>query len=390
MMKHSHKQLFVCNIRLIWILLSIQILHACAPDKLSMVYVGTYTGQGSDGIYAYRFNPDNGDLRKVGLVAITDNPSFLTIDSAGRFLYAVNELDSFENKSSGAVSVFAINRETGELDLLQQINSLGAAPAHLSLDKSGRYLMVANYNGGNVAVFPVKRDGLLGLRTSLIQDSGSSVNPDRQAGPHAHFIRVANDNKFAMVADLGIDQVLVFRFDSNTGSLTPADSGIVKLKPGSGPRHIAFSPSGKHTYVLNELTSTVTTFSYEPETGRMLEKQTISALPKNFSGINTAAEIVTDAKGKFLYVSNRGDNSIGLFSINSNDGILTPVEWISSGGKIPRNFEIDPTGQWLIAANQDSDNLVLFRIDQATGRLIQTAQTTGVNSPVCIRFISTK
>jgi 6-phosphogluconolactonase len=371
-------------------LLSILFLYACASDKISMVYVGTYTGHGSDGIYAFRFNPDNGDLRKVGPVAITDNPSFLNIDSAGRILYAVNELDSFENKSSGALSVFAINRETGKLNLLQQISSQGAAPAHLSLDKSGRYLMVANYNGGNVVVFPVNTDGRLGMHTSLIQNSGSSVNPDRQAGPHAHFIQATNNNKFVMVADLGIDQVLVFRFDAKTGSLTPTDSGIVKLNPGSGPRHIAFSPSGKYIYVLNELSSTVTSFSHESETGVMKAKQTLSTLPRNFSGKNTAAEILVDAKGKFLYVSNRGDNSIGLFTINSIDGKLTPVEWISSGGRIPRNIVIDPTGNWLFAANQDSDNIVIFRIDQVTGKLIQTAQTSGIDAPVCIRFTSAK
>lgn len=355
-----------------------------------MVYVGTYTGKGSDGIYAYWFNPDNGDLHKIGLVAITDNPSFITIDHDGKFLYAVNELDTFENKSTGAVSVFAINRVSGALDRLQQISSLGAAPAHLSLDKQGQYLMVANYNGGNVTVFPIERDGKLGPHSGFIQNTGSSINPDRQSGPHAHFIQVTNDNRFVMVADLGIDQVLVFRLDSITGSLTPTDSGFVKLKPGSGPRHIAFSPSGKHTYVLNELTSTVTTFSYEPETGKMQEKHTISTLPKDFSGTNTAAEILTDAQGKFLYVSNRGENCIGLFSINSTDGKLTPVEWISSGGKTPRNMMIDPTGNWLFAANQDSDNIVIFQIDQVTGNLIHTSQTSGIDSPVCIRFTSAK
>jgi 6-phosphogluconolactonase len=379
------------NLKLLCLLLPILFLQACsAPDAGYLVYVGTYTGHGSDGIYAFRFNPETGNLTKIGLAAVTENPSFITMDGDGRFLYAVNELDTFENKSSGAVSVFAINQKTGKLDLLQQVSSLGAAPAHVSLDKSGRFLMVANYNGGNVVVFPVNNDGRLGRQTSLIQDSGSSVNPDRQAGPHAHFIGVTNDNKFAMVADLGIDQVLIFRFNANTGSLTPADTGMVKLNPGSGPRHIAFSPSGKYIYVLNELTSTITAFLIDAETGKMQPGAYISTLPENFSGFNKAAEISVDLKGRFLYASNRGDNSIGVFSINSGDGSLTPVEWISSGGKTPRNFEIDPTGQWLLAANQDSDNIVIFRIDQVTGKLIQTSQTSGVSAPVCIRSVITK
>lgn len=385
-----HRLLLINHIWLIWILSPILMFHACARETLNLVYVGTYTGHGSDGIYAFRFNPKNGELRKIGLAAKTDNPSFISIDRDGKFLYAVNELDSFENKPTGAVSVFAINRETGALELLQQISSLGAAPAHLSLDKKCHYLMVANYNGGNVTVFPIERDGKLGPHSEFIQNTGSGINPDRQSGPHAHFIQVTNDNRFIMVADLGIDQVLVFRFDVNTGSLIPANPGFVKLNPGSGPRHLAFTPSGKYVYVLNELTSTITAFSYESETGVMQAMQTLSALPKNFSGKNTAAEIVADAKGKFLYVSNRGENSIGLFSINPNNGKLTPVEWIPSGGRIPRNIVIDPTGNWLFAANQDSDNIVIFRIDQITGKLFQTSQTSGIGSPVCIRFTSTK
>lgn len=376
-------------LKLAFLLLPFLLLQACSsPKKEFLAYVGTYTGHGSDGIYAYRFNPDKGVLTPIGLVAKTDNPSFIAIDSAGQFLYAVNELDSFQNKPTGAVSAFEIDKKSGQLKLLQQISSLGAAPAHLSLDKSGRYLLVANYNGGNAAVFPVAADGQLGLNTALIKDSGSSVNPDRQAGPHAHFIRVTNDNKFVMLADLGIDKIIISRFDANTGSLTPADSGYATLEPGSGPRHIAFTPSGKFVYVLNELTSSITAFSYESETGLMQKKQTLSSLPKNFNGNNSAAEIAVDAKGKYLYVSNRGDNSIGLFSINPDDGSLMPVDWISSGGKAPRHFEIDPTGQWLFAANQESGNIVLFRIDKTTGKLNQISDSTILNSPVCIRFLS--
>jgi 6-phosphogluconolactonase len=378
-------------LKLIFLLFTFLFIYACStPDPGYLLYIGTYTGQGSDGIYAYRFNPEKGELVPVGLVAKTENPSFLAIDSAGQFLYAVNEIDSFQNQAAGAVSVFAINRESGQLKLLQQVSSLGAAPAHLSLDKTGRYLLVANYTGGNVAVFPIGSDGLLGEHTSMVQDSGSGLIPERQAGPHAHFIQVTNDNRFALTADLGIDKVLINHFDPDNGSLTPADPGFANLEPGSGPRHIAFTPSGKYVYVLNELNSTITVFSLNSESGAMQSTQTLSALPKGFAGTNSTAEIVTYAKGRFLYASNRGDNSIAQFSINSTDGSLTPVGWISSGGGTPRNFEIDPSGKWLFAANQNSGNIVLFSIDQASGTLKQISDSTKIASPVCIRFVQLK
>ena len=207
-------------------------LEACAGGYL--VYVGTYTGKGSDGIYAYRFDPATGATSPVGLAAATDNPSFLAVDPNGRFLYAVNELDTFDTQPTGAISAFAIDRESGKLKLLQQVSSLGAGPAHLSLDKTGRFLMVANYNGGSVAVFQIGDDGRLASQTAFVQHAGSSVNPDRQAGPHAHSIQVANDNRFAIAADLGLDKLLVYRFDANTGTLTPGNPGFVKAEPGRG------------------------------------------------------------------------------------------------------------------------------------------------------------
>lgn len=359
---------------------------ACSRPTQQIVYVGTYTGHGSDGIYAYRFNPANGDISSIGLVAKTENPTFITIDPDGRFLYAVNEVDSFQYEASGAVSVFAIDRESGKLNLLQQIPSLGAGPAHLSLDKSARYLLVANYNGGSAAVFPRKSDGTLGTHTAFIQDAGSGPNTGRQLGPHAHFIGVNQSNKFAMVADLGIDQVLVYRFDPDHGSLTLSNPGSVASNPGDGPRHIAFAPSGNLVYVVNELSSTVGAFSFDGETGKIQLLETVSTLPNNASGSNTAAEIRIDSKGQHLYVSNRGDDSMAVFSINS-DGKLIPMEWIPTGGKGPRHFEIDLTGQWLFVANQNSNNVRLFRIDPHNGRLMQTLQSFDLVSPVCIRFL---
>jgi 6-phosphogluconolactonase len=361
-----------------------------APADECLVYVGTYTGKGSEGIYAYRFDPATGETSSLGLAARTDNPSFLAVDPNGRFLYAVNEVDTFRKEPTGAVSLFAIDRQSGKLKQLQQVSSLGGGPAHVSLDRSARYLMVANYNGGSVAVFPIGKDGRLGRHTAFVHNAGSSVDPERQAGPHAHFIQVTPDNRFAITADLGLDKLLVHRFDAKTGSLTPGTPGFAAVDPGAGPRHFAFAPSGKFLYVVNELVSTVSVFAYKPGPGTLDWIQTIPTLPKNFAGKDTAAEIVVDAKGRFLYVSNRGHDSIAVFSIDPDNGNLRSLEWVESGGKTPRNFAIDPTGQWLFAANQDSNNINLLRIDQRSGRLTPANRSLTLVSPVCLRFVSFK
>jgi 6-phosphogluconolactonase len=377
-----------CRLRtLIGLLIVLRVASVEAAAAERLVYVGTYTGKGSEGIYAYRFDPATGDARSIGLVAATDNPSFLAVDPKGRFLYAVNELDTFRGGTTGAVSVFAVARESGVLTPLQQVPSLGAGPAHLSLDRSGRYLMVANYNGGSVAVFPAGADGRLGPRSAFIQDAGSSVNPERQSGPHAHFIQVTPDGRFAITADLGLDRLLVHRFDAGTGSLTPGTPGFAAVDPGAGPRHLAFSPSGKLVYVVNELASTVTAFSYEPGPGTLRALQTVPTLPGNFPGRNTAAEIAVDAKGRFLYVSNRGHDSIAVFGIDQDTGTLALAERIPSGGRSPRHFAIDPTGRWLFVANQDSNDITLFRIDRRSGRLTAAGRSLTVASPVCVLFV---
>ncbi|MDR3748869.1 MAG: lactonase family protein [Acidobacteriota bacterium] len=354
------------------------------------MYVGTYTGKNSKGIYAYRFDPATGESSAIGLVAATDNPSFLAVASNNRFLYAVNELDKFEDKSTGAVSAFAIDRKTGKLNLLQQVSSLGGGPAHLSEDKAGRYLLVANYDGGSVAVFPIESNGRLGQHTAFIQHVGSSVNPERQAGPHAHSILVSNDNRFAVSADLGLDQVLVYRFDAQKGSLAANDPKFATVDPGSGPRHLTFAPSGDFLYVVDEMASAVTVFAYDASQGRLQNKQTVSTLPPAFHGQDTAAEIMVDANGRFLYVSSRGADSIAIFAIKPGSGALSPVEVVPTGGKTPRNFAIDPTGKWLFAANQDSNKINLFRIDPGTGRLTRTSQVLQLTSPVCIVFVPTE
>jgi 6-phosphogluconolactonase len=371
-----------------FLFLIFQFFISCGTSDYNyLVYVGTYTDKGSEGIYSFKFNPVTSNVDSIKLSAETVNPSFVAIDPKGQFLYAVNELDTFDNEQTGAISVFNINRESGKLNLIQQVSSLGAAPAHLSLDKSGKFLLVANYTGGNIAVFPIGLDGKLGKHSAFIQNIGFSVNEERQTSPHAHYINVTNDNNYVMVADLGIDKILIFQFDFTNGSLKPNNPSCINLEPGSGPRHFVFSHSGKFIYVLNELKSTVTIFDFDPTDTTRQSKQTISTLPQNFTGINTTAEILIDSKGKFLYASNRGDDSIVQFCIDTVTGMLSPIAWVSSGGKTPRNFEIDPSGKWMFSANQNSDNIILFKIDQENGRLTNTKQTINIKSPVCIRFL---
>ena len=375
--------------KLVLFLLSLLLPGVClASGDGQLAFVGTYTGGGSEGIYAFRFDPAIGVCTSPELAGRTENPSFIAMDRGGRFLYAVNEVDTFGGEPSGAVSVFAIHPGSGKLTLLQQVSSLGAGPAHLALDRSGRFLMVANYNSGNVAVFPVKDDGRLGEHVSFIQDVGSSVNPERQSGPHAHFIQTTHDNRFVLVADLGIDRVLIFRFDADTGSLTPNDPAFIALEPGAGPRHFVFSPSGKVLYVVNELASTVVVFAFDPITAVVRGEQTVSTLPETFTGTNTAAEIAIDARGRHLYASNRGDDSIVQFDIDPGSGQLTGVGCVPSGGKAPRHFEIDPTGNWLFAAHQDGGGIALFRVDRESGRLIPTPASLKIMSPVCVRILA--
>ena len=352
------------------------------------MFVGTYTAKERKGIYAYRFTPASSKLRSLGLVAETPNPSFLAIDPKERFLYAVNELEKYKGEPSGSVSAFAIDQKSGKLSLLNQVSSRGTDPCYISLDRSGKYVLVANYSSGSVAVFPVRKDGGLGEATSFVQHAGSGPNRERQEGPHAHWIGVTPDNRFAMSADLGIDKVLVYRFNEKTGELSANDPAFAQLEPGSGPRHIDFHPNGKFAYVLSELQSTVRSFAYDAEHGALTELQSIATIPKEFSGTNYPAELRVHPNGRFLFVSNRGHDSIAVFSIDQRKGTLTLVGDFSTQGKKPRNFQIDPSGSHLFVANQESGNIVVFNIDQETGKLTSTGQVLQVDSPVCLRFIA--
>ena len=353
--------------------------------KELLVYVGTYTSGKSEGIYLYRFNLTSGELSHLSTTRGVADPSFLALAPSRRFLYAVNELENFEGKKSGAVSAFAVDQRTGELRFLNQQPSLGGAPCYVEIDSAGKFALVANYFGGNVAVLPVKRDGSLEAATDMKQYQGSSVNPGNQQGPHAHCIMLDAANRFAYSCDLGTDKIMIFRFEPGSGKLIAGEQPWVKLKPGAGPRHLAFHPSGKFMFTLNEIDSTVTAFARDRKNGSLKELQTLSALPAGFTGTNTGADIHVSSDGRFLYSSNRGHDSIAVFMINEL-GALTAVDHQLTGGSTPRNFAIDPTGAFLLAANQKSDNIVVFRLDRKSGRLSPTGQVAHVPSPVCLKF----
>jgi 6-phosphogluconolactonase len=371
-------------------------LHSQAqtPEKPAakaqyIAYVGTYTAKTtSKGIYSYRFNAENGQLSPIGAATESADPSFLAVHPNGKYLYAVNEIANFNGGTGGAVSSFAIDPKTGALKFLNQVPTRGPGPCHLSLDKTGNYVLVANYDGGSIASFPVHDDGTLGTASGFVQHPGSGPDKERQEGPHAHWIGTSPDNRFALAVDLGLDQVLVYGFDSSKGLFTPLLSGFAKVKPGAGPRHVAFPPNGKFAYVLSEMDSSVNVFSYQAKTGAFTSLQTISTLPKDFSGPKQAAEIAVHPSGKFLYASSRGHDSIAVFAIDEKKGTLKSLGQVLTGGKTPRHFAIDPTGTYLLAENQDSNNIVVFHIDAATGNLTPTGQTVEVPSPVCITFVA--
>lgn len=351
-----------------------------------LVYVGTYTSGKSEGIYLYRLDLTSGKLRHAATTKGVKDPSFIALAPGTRSLYAVNEVEDFGGKKSGALSSFAIDQPTGNLRLLNQQPSLGGAPCYVDVDRSGRFVLVANYSGGNIAVLPIRSDGSLGEAIDVKQYVGSSINVERQEGPHAHCIVLDPANRFAYGCDLGTDKVMIYRFDARRGKLIPGRTPWVQLKPGAGPRHITFHPDGKYAYVINELHATVTAFAHDRDRGNLKEVQTIPTLPADFTGENTSADIHVSPDGRFLYCSNRGHDSIAAFQIAPRSGKLTFVAHQSSGGKAPRNFAIDPTGRFLLVANQKSDNIVTYRRDLKTGQLTATGHVAEVPSPVCLKF----
>jgi len=356
-----------------------------APTE-RLVYIGTYTGAKSRGIYLSRFDATTGRLGPLQLAAESENPSFLALHPDRPLLYAVNEIAEFEGRPAGSVSAFAIDAATGALRLLNRVASEGAHPSHLTVDRSGRHVLVANYTGGSVASLPIQADGSLGTASAFVQHRGSGPNRERQQGPHAHAVELDDANRHALVADLGLDQVLIYRFDAKTGALAPSRPPHASVAPGAGPRHLAFGRDGRRLYVLNEMALTVTVFRYDR--GRLSEEQTVSTLPEGTEPrpADSGAEIQVHPGGRFLYVSNRGPDTISAFAIDAATGLLSAVGHVPSGGRTPRSFCLDPTGRYLLAANQRSDSVVVYGIDPRTGRLAPTGQVLAVGAPVCLAF----
>lgn len=385
---------------------------ASAQDKDYFVYFGTYTGfrfvrhsktQGvgdtrSKGIYVSRFNAATGTLSEPELAAEITNPSFLTVSPDHRFLYAVTE----DPLSVGPpldhvsfVSAYIIDQATGKLRLLNRLPTGGTSTCYISTDKTGRYVLMANFGSGSISVIKLKDDGSLGEMTSFIQNIGHSVNPAIQNGPHPHSIQASPDNRYVIVSDLGLDKIQIFHFDDKTGELTPPDPPFVTVKPGGGPRHFAFTPSGKFAYQLGEMSGIVDAFAWDASRGTLTHLQSYETIPHDFKGENHSAEIAVSPDGKFLYESNRrntgdtgwGPDTIGVFAIDADKGTLTQVEQPLSGGIMPRNFAIDPTGSYLLVAHQYSNDVIVFKIDGATGKLSKTGNEIKLDVPVCIVFV---
>jgi 6-phosphogluconolactonase len=366
-----------------------------AAAGATLVYVGTYTGPNSKGIYLFRLQTEglevsqNITLAPLGLAAESASPSFLELDLRRRLLFAVNETDTFDGKATGAVSAFSID-PAGKLTLINQRPTKGTLPCHLVLDKDGRNLLVANYGSGSVAVLPVAEDGHLGEATDLVQHTGKSVNPERQKGPHGHGVTLDAANRIAFVCDLGLDKVLAYRFDSAAGKLTPHTPPFAACKPGSGPRHLVFRPDGRFAYVLGELDSSITVFAYDAAAGALKEVQRVSTLPESYDGPNTGAEIAVHPSGKFVYASNRGHDSVVLFAVDADKGTLAFVEEQGTGGKTPRHFGFEPSGKHLAIANQGSDSLLACRVDAGNGRLKPSGVFASAPTPVCVKFLPPK
>lgn len=360
--------------------------RAAEPKQL-WTYFGTYTNGGkSKGIYCYQLDLASGKLTSVGVTEGIKNPSFLAIHPSGNYLYAVSEVADAGGKPGGAVSAFSLNRQTGELKPLNHQSSEGVGPCHVAVDKSGKVALVANYGSGSIASLPIASDGNLGKAASAIQHEGSSITPNRQAGPHAHSFNVAPDNRFAFACDLGLDKVLIYRLDPAKGTLAANDPSFAATPPGGGPRHFSFHPSGRFAYVCNEINSSVTAFAYDAAKGALTQIQTITTLPEETKG-NSTAEIQVHPSGKFVYCSNRGHDSLAIFTVDEKTGKLTAAGHQKTLGRTPRNFGIDPTGQYILACNQATDNVATFKVNQATGQLAPIGEPITVPVAVCVKFL---
>ena len=377
---------------------------------MALIFVGTYTSKGSEGIYVYRMDPGNGALELVSTAAGVQEPSFLALSPGTNHLYAVNELKEHSEgpggvppasapagvaTPGGTVSAFIFDPVSGEITPLNRRPSNGLAPCHLTVDHTGRFLLVANYGSGSVSVLPILADGRLGEASCVIQhehrgeDQGErGKDPRRQAGAHAHSINLDSANRCALVPDLGIDRVMIYRFDATRGLLEPNDEPWIEVRPGAGPRHIAFHPNRRLCYLINELDSTMTVFEYDEEYGHLKEIQNITTLPRDFSGMSSCADVHLDPSGRFLYGSNRGHDSIVIYEVDQSTGILDLIGHVPTRGRKPRNFAVGPNGDYLLVANQETDSIVTFRLDRETGLLEATGQVATVPAPVCLLAVT--
>ena len=355
-----------------------------------LLLVGTYTSgeSKSKGIYLLKFDPRDGGITPHGVVDGVEEPSFLAIDERRNFVYAVNETLEFNGQKSGSVSSFALRTDTGALTFINKQPSMGSAPCHITVSPDGKFVLVANYLGGNVAVLPVSKDGVLAPAVDIKQHSGSGPDKKRQDSAHAHSVILDQKGRFAFVNDLGVDKIFIYEFDAATGRLNPnRNQPYFQTKPGAGPRHFKFHPSGKYAFVINELDMTISSLAYDAAKGSLKEVQTVSTLPSGFSGENTCADIHVTPDGAFLYGSNRGHDSLVGFKVDSQSGRMELIGHTSTQGKTPRNFLIDPTGKYLLVANQRSDSIVTFGIEKKTGRLRSIGEKVTVPSPVCLQLV---
>jgi len=358
-------------------------------ESKQRVYVGTYTRRSADqphrreSIYLCEFDPVSGTLELRGAIADVPNPSFLAISKDEKFLFAVNEEASFHGVDGGGASAFSL--DTSPISFINARPTHGESPCYITLDAAQKWALVANYTGGNLTVFPIAENGQLGAAAFIHQNEGHSVNAERQKSAHAHCVIFDPAGRYVLAADLGIDQVLVFRFDAASGHLLPHRAAAVE--PGAGPRHLEFHPNGRFLYLVNELNFSVTVFSYDADQGALAHKQTIIALPDHVEGARWGADIHITRSGEFLYASNRGVDCIAAFAVNPQDGTLTLIETVPSGGSMPRNFALDLTENYLLVAHQNSDSIIIFKIDKTTGKLTQTGHALSIPSPVCVKIV---
>ena len=363
-------------------------LSLCSQKaKEQFLIIGTYTSEKSEGVHVYKFNTETGENSFVSSVK-TSNPSFLAVSPNHKYVYAVNEnADSTRFTVTGHVVAFSFDKATGKLNFINKKESGGMHPCYVSIDKTGKWVIVGNYSSGSLSVLPVKSNGSLDSATQVIQHEGSSVNSERQEGPHVHATVLNKSNKTLYVPDLGMDMVMLYNFDSKTGKLKEFRIPSVATEPGAGPRHIDVHPNGKYAYLMEEMTGAVSAYEIEKD-GYLSLLQNISGLPRDFDGAVGSADIHVSPDGKFLYCSNRGEsNTIGIFSINQSNGQLVWIDHQSTLGKTPRNFNFDPTGNFILVANQNSDEIVIFKRDKQTGLLTDTGKRINVSKPVCLKWI---